>query len=181
MAAGTADAGATDLGAAGAHPIQGLMQTAMASLQTMVDVNTVVGDAVETRDGTVIVPVSQVSFGFAAGGGEYGAANRRGAEPDALPFGGGSGAGVSVRPVGFLVCQQGSLRLLPVDQRASVERLLDMAPDLLDRLLGALGARGAAPQGPSGGAGQPSHVNGEPSPEAVIEAVAPVSGHGAPG
>lgn len=182
MASGTADGGTADLGAAGAHPIQGLMQTAMASLQTMVDVNTVVGDAVETRDGTVIVPVSQVSFGFAAGGGEYGAANRRGAEPDALPFGGGSGAGVSVRPVGFLVCQQGSVRLLPVDQRASLERLLDMAPDLLDRLLGAMGAKGAAaPQGPSGGAGQPSYVHGEPSPEAVIEAVAPVGGHGALG
>lgn len=112
------------------------MQAAMQSLQAMVDVNTVVGDAVETKGGAVIVPVSQVSFGFAAGGGEYGSERQAGAP---LPFGGGSGAGVSVRPVGFLVVQQGSVRLLPVDQRAAVERLLDVAPELLDRLLTALG------------------------------------------
>ena len=121
---------------AGAHPIEGLMHTAMASLRSMVDVNTVVGDAVETKDGTVIVPVAQVSLGFAAGGGEYGDAAGRRAD-DLLPFGGGSGAGVSVRPVGFLVVHQGSVRLLPVDQRASLERLLDLAPEVLDRLLAA--------------------------------------------
>gem|GEM_PF-429878 len=135
----TADAG--DAGAVGAHPIQGLMQTAMQSLQGMVDVNTVVGDAVETKDGTVIVPVSQVSFGFAAGGGEYGVARRSGTDA-AIPFGGGSGAGVSVRPVGFLVVHQGSVRLLPVDQRASLERLFDLAPELLDKILSALGRPG---------------------------------------
>ena len=123
----------------GAHPIEGLMRTAMQSLQGMIDVNTVVGDAVETREGTVIVPVSQVSFGFVAGGGEYGAL-KRGEDPR-LPFGGGSGAGVSVRPVAFLVVQRGSVRLLPVDQRASLERLLDLAPELLDRILGTTEAR----------------------------------------
>ena len=119
------------------------MRTAMQSLEGMVDVNTVVGDAVETRDGTVIVPVSQVSFGFVAGGGEYGTA-RRGGEPP-LPFGGGSGAGVSVRPVAFLIVQTGSVRLLPVDQRASLERLLDLAPELLDRILGAPEPKHPAP------------------------------------
>ena len=115
------------------------MRTAMQSLEGMIDVNTVVGDAVETREGTVIVPVSQVSFGFVAGGGEYGVA-KRGDEPG-LPFGGGSGAGVSVRPIAFLVVQRGSVRLLPVDQRASLERLLDLAPELLDRILGTTEAR----------------------------------------
>jgi len=141
MQATEADGAATVNG----HPIQGLMQTAMQSLQGMVDVNTVVGDAVETKDGTVIVPVSQVSFGFAAGGGEYGSARRAGTDA-AIPFGGGSGAGVSVRPMGFLVVHQGSVRLLPVDQRASLERLFDLAPEILDRLLAALGRpeRGAA-------------------------------------
>ena len=127
--------------AVGAHPIQGLMRTAMQSLQKMVDVNTVVGDAVETKDGTVIVPVSQVSFGFAAGGGEYGVA-RRSATDATIPFGGGSGAGVTVKPVAFLVVQQGAVRLLPVDQQASIERLLDLAPEIIDKILSAF----AAPQ-----------------------------------
>ncbi len=130
---------AEDDAGAGAHPIQGLMRTAMQSLQKMVDVNTVVGDAVETKDGTVIVPVSQVSFGFAAGGGEYGVA-RRSATDASIPFGGGSGAGVSVRPVAFLVVQHGAVRLLPVDQQASIERLLDLAPEIIDKVLSAFTA-----------------------------------------
>ncbi len=70
------------------HPIEGLMQTAMESLKTMVDVNTILGDPVETPDGAVIVPVSRVSFGFAAGGGEFVAANKSGKEEGAPPFGG---------------------------------------------------------------------------------------------
>lgn len=80
------------------HPIQGLMKTAMESIKEMVDVNTVIGDAVEAPDGSVIIPVSRVGLGFAAGGSEFG--DNRESE---LPFGGGSGAGVSVQPVGFLV------------------------------------------------------------------------------
>jgi sporulation protein YtfJ len=123
-------------GAVSDHPIQGLMKTAMESIKGMVDVTTVVGEAVETKDGTVIVPVSAVSFGFAAGGAEYGRAEgkRTGDEAASLPFGGGSGAGVSVRPVGFLVVSRQSVRLLPVDERAVLERLVDLAPEVLERL-----------------------------------------------
>lgn len=155
----------------GSHPIQALMQTAMQSLQGMVDVNTVVGDAVETKDGTVIVPVSQVSFGFAAGGGEYGASRRAGTE-GAIPFGGGSGAGVSVRPVGFLVVHQGSVRLLPVDQRASLERLFDLAPEILDRILEAVGRRASPPGHPAADPGVPTPPDGITAPEAVPVATA---------
>lgn len=115
------------------HPIQGLMKTAMESIKDMVDVNTVVGDAVEAKDGTVIVPVSRVSFGFAAGGGEYSAS-----EPDAdsqsMPFGGGSGAGVTVQPVAFLVVGQDGVRLLPVTEQALYDRLIDLAPTVLEQL-----------------------------------------------
>ena len=53
------------------HPIQGLMETAMENIKAMVDVNTIVGDAVETPDGTVILPISKVGFGFAAGGSDF--------------------------------------------------------------------------------------------------------------
>lgn len=120
------------------HPIQGLMQTAMESIKQMVDVNTVVGDAVQTGDGGVIIPVSRVSFGFAAGGGEYGA---KGAASDA-PFGGGSGAGVSVQPVAFLVVHGGDVRLLPVDGNTALERLLDLTPDIIDEVAGMFGRNG---------------------------------------
>ncbi|MEW6031347.1 MAG: GerW family sporulation protein [Bacillota bacterium] len=123
------------------HPIQGLMKTAMESIRDMVDVNTIVGDPVEAQDGSVIMPVSRVSFGFAAGGAEYGSGGRRSPEKAGesggayqLPFGGGSGAGVTIRPVGFLVVGQGQVRMLPVDGKAYYDRLIDLMPQVLQEL-----------------------------------------------
>ncbi len=126
----------------GNHPIEALMKTAMESIQQMVDVNTIVGDAVETPDGSVIIPISRVACGFAAGGSEFpppeghkeDLANVPGKEASALPFGGGSGAGVSVQPVGFLVVGNGQVRLLPVDSNAVVERIVDVVPDIFDKV-----------------------------------------------
>lgn len=117
------------------HPIEGLMQTAMESLKAMVDVNTILGDPVETPDGAVIVPVSRVSFGFAAGGSEFAPANAKVSE-EGHPFGGGSGAGIALNPVAFLVVGRESVRLLPVNQSAIYDRLIDAVPQLLDRLQG---------------------------------------------
>jgi len=112
------------------------MKTAMASIKEMVDVNTIVGDPVETPDGMVIIPVSRVACGFAAGGGEFELVgdNKDGGEETAPGFGGGSGGAVSVKPIGFLVVGNGQVRLLPVDGNAVVERLIDVAPQLLSQI-----------------------------------------------
>ncbi len=113
------------------HPIEGLMKTAMQAIKEMVDVNTVVGDAVETNDGTVIIPVSQVACGFAAGGGEYEMHSQRVQE---LPFAGGSGAGVSVKPVGFLVVRMNDVRLISVSGNQLAERIVDTVPQVMDKV-----------------------------------------------
>jgi len=113
------------------HPIEGLMKTAMEAIKQMVDVNTVVGDAVETNDGSVIIPISQVACGFAAGGGEYGIIN--GSARHDLPFGGGAGAGVSVKPVGFLVVRMNEVRLISASANQLAERVVDTLPGLLDK------------------------------------------------
>jgi len=112
------------------------MKTAMESIKEMVDVNTVVGDPVETPDGTVIIPVSRVACGFGAGGGEFESQSQAqdGGEEASPFFGGGSGGGVSVQPVGFLVVGNGQIRLLPVDSNVIYDRLLDVAPQLLTQL-----------------------------------------------
>ena len=126
----------------GNHPIESLMKTAMESIQQIVDVNTIVGDPVETHDGSVIIPISRVTCGFAAGGSEFAPAEdnkenvNTGGQAAALPFGGGAGAGVSVQPVAFLVVGNGSIRLLPVDSNVVVDRLIDTVPDLLDKVAG---------------------------------------------
>lgn len=116
------------------HPIQGLMKTAMESIKDMVDVNTIVGDAVETADGTVIIPISRVTFGFAAGG-----TNSEPEEKEGLQtvdsFGGGSGAGVSVKPVGFLVCSPiNGVRFMPVEGNLVYERIMDLVPKVLSTI-----------------------------------------------
>lgn len=119
------------------HPIEGLMKTAMESIKEMVDVNTVVGDPVETPDGSVIIPISRVACGFAAGGGDYqaGTNGKKDGETPAPPFAGGSGAGVSVQPMGFLVVGNGQIRLMPVDDNhALFDRLIDVAPQMMNQV-----------------------------------------------
>jgi sporulation protein YtfJ len=138
MLAGPAWKATATGGAAVDHPIRGLVESALGAIQQMVDVNTVVGEAVQTGDGGVIIPVSRVSFGFVAGGGEYGGRP----SADGAPFGGGSGAGVSVRPVAFLVVHGQDVRLLPVEGNTALERLLDLTPELLEEVAGLWG-RGA--------------------------------------
>ncbi|MDA8193299.1 MAG: GerW family sporulation protein [Thermaerobacter sp.] len=120
------------------HPIEGLMKTAMESIKGMIDVNTVVGQAVKTPDGHTIIPVSRVSFGFAAGGGEYWS---RADNAAGHPFGGGSGAGVTVHPVGFLVVQGESVRLLSTDRGDIWESLANNIPQLMDHVQGLFASR----------------------------------------
>ncbi|HCF50907.1 MAG TPA: sporulation protein YtfJ [Syntrophomonas sp.] len=114
------------------HPIEGLMKTAMQSIKEMVDVNTVVGDAVEANDGSVIIPISQVACGFAAGGGDY--ETQGGQQQSEKPFAGGSGAGVSVKPIGFLVVRSNDVRLLSTSGNHVAERALDLMPQFVDKI-----------------------------------------------
>ena len=118
------------------HPIEKLMDTAMTNIKGMVDVNTIVGDPVETPDGSVIIPISKVSFGFAAGGGEINSVENasKGKADAPSPFAGGSGAGVMLNPMAFLVVSKDQVRLLPVANNAVAERLINIAPELLKEI-----------------------------------------------
>ena len=123
------------------HPIEGLMTTAMNSIQDMIDVNTIIGEPIETSNNIVIIPISKVSFGFAAGGSEFKGETvdeyrKREKEEEVqyrLPFGGGLGAGVTINPIAFLVIQGESVKLMPVNYSSSIDKLLDYIPDLLDK------------------------------------------------
>lgn len=124
------------------HPIEGLMNTAMNNLKDMIDVNTIIGESIETVNGTVIIPISKVCFGFAAGGSEFNASTleetkRKGGEEEtkhALPFGGGSGAGVKIVPVGFLVITESGAKMLPVDHCSAIDKLLDYVPEVIEKI-----------------------------------------------
>lgn len=114
------------------HPIGNLMQTTLENIKDMVDVNTVVGEPIAAGNGATVIPISKVSFGFVAGGGEYDTPRQPG--PESLPFAGGSGAGVSVQPVGFLVVEQGGVKLLPAQHTTAWERAVSCAPELLENV-----------------------------------------------
>ena len=118
------------------HPIDNMMQTTMESIRGMVDVNTVVGAPVMDQKGTTIIPISKVSFGFVAGGGEYAVEDgkQKPVPTDIFPFAGGTGAGVSVQPVGFLVVGDGTVKMLPAQTNGAMERVVELLPQLLEDL-----------------------------------------------
>jgi sporulation protein YtfJ len=151
------------------HPIEGLMKVAMENIKEMVDVNTIVGDPVETPDGSVIMPISKVGFGFAAGGSEF--VTQTDVKMDgstipkqdgmnaqvALPFGGGSGGGVSITPIAFLVVGSAGVKVVPLDNQTHIfERLIDSAPQVVEKIqsmlkgMGMGGTTGSTPAAPSG-------------------------------
>ncbi len=123
------------------HPIEGLRVTAMNSIQDMIDVNTIIGEPIETSNNIIIIPISKVSFGFAAGGSEfkgetvdeYTKKDKEEAIQYRLPFGGGSGAGVSINPIAFLVIQPNNVKLIPVNHSSSLDKLLDYMPDFMEK------------------------------------------------
>ncbi|WP_339228397.1 GerW family sporulation protein [Oceanobacillus sp. FSL K6-2867] len=118
------------------HPIQGLMTTAMENLQKMVEVNTIIGDPVKSLDGSLIIPVSKVGFGFAAGGSEFSPSQSDGGDSEAtLPFGGGSGGGVSITPVAFLIVNENGIKMVHMDQHIQLyEKMIDFAPQVVDKV-----------------------------------------------
>ena len=123
------------------HPIEGLMKTAMNSIQDMVDVNTIIGEPIETSNGMVIIPISKVCFGFAAGGSEFSGETideykKKDKEEEVqyrLPFGGGSGAGVSINPVAFVVVTMDSIKVMPIEHTSAIDKLMDYVPDLMQK------------------------------------------------
>ncbi|MDP4133533.1 MAG: GerW family sporulation protein [Bacillota bacterium] len=122
-----------------AHPIQGLIEASMRSIKEMVDVNTIIGDSVQTPDGTTIIPISKVTFGFGAGGSNIPVRGTAVSGEDS-PFGGGSGAGVSIRPVGFLVVGLNQIKMLPVEsgEPTSIDKLFEYVPKIIDKINGVI-------------------------------------------
>lgn len=114
------------------HPIGSLMDTTMEKIKEMIDVNTIIGEPITSPDGTLIIPVSKVSYGFAAGGSDLPTKKEN---KDC--FGGGSGAGVTIQPVAFLTVYQGDVRLVSVDrEEGTADKLVNMIPDVLKKVKG---------------------------------------------
>ncbi|MFA5676482.1 MAG: GerW family sporulation protein [Christensenellales bacterium] len=119
------------------HPIENIMQTAMSEIKEMVDVNTVIGDPVISTNGSTVIPISRVCFGFVAGGGEYGEATGD-AQQAKFPFSGGAGSGVSINPIGFLVVDEEHVELLSVSGKTLLEHVIESVPQFIVEIKDAL-------------------------------------------
>ena len=123
------------------HPIEGLMLTAMDSIRDMIDVYTIIGEPMQIKENVSIIPISKVCFGFAAGGSEFKGESiedykKKENEENISyrnPFGGGSGAGVSIKPVAFLIVQGDNVKLLPVEHNCTIDRILDYMPEICEK------------------------------------------------
>ena len=106
--------------------INDAMNLTMEKLRNMVDVNTVVGNPITTPDGTTLIPVSKVTFGFASGG----------TDGQNVRFGAGSGAGVTIVPLAFLVVNHGNVRMIYVEPPANgtLDKALDLVPGLVENI-----------------------------------------------
>ncbi len=118
-----------------------MLESTIQKIREMVDVNSVIGQPIQTPDGVTIIPVSKVSVGFGGGGSDF-SKTKTGEEP---PFGGGVGGGVKVTPLCFLIVKDGSVRMMPVPEPASstADRIVEMMPDTLEKLTAFLDAKKA--------------------------------------
>ena len=125
------------------HPLSDMIGASMSKIREMIDVNTVIGDAITTPDGVTIIPVTKVSIGYGSGGSDFATKNYPAGRDNA--FGGGAGAGVTITPVAFLVIRGESVRMLPIAEPAStsVDRLIELLPDILDKADAFLASRKA--------------------------------------
>ncbi len=111
------------------HPIEGMMDVTMEKIKSMVDANTIIGNPINLADGTLVLPISKVTFGFASGGSDFPSKTTK------ELFGGGSGAGVTIQPVGFLVAKDGNVHVTQLaDTSNNIDRALSLVPELVDKL-----------------------------------------------
>ena len=112
-------------------PVQEIMAASLEKIRDLVDSNTVIGSPIHTQDGTTILPISKISFGFVSGGTDFATKTQKDL------FGGAASAGGSVTPVGFLVIKEGSVKLMQLAEGgATVDRLIKMMPEVIDRIEG---------------------------------------------
>ncbi len=113
------------------NAIEGVIGVSMEKIREMVDVNTIIGDPVTAPNGTTIIPVSKVSFGFASGGSDL-------PTQAAEKFAGGAGAGVTIKPQAFIVIKtDGDVELLELGGKSSpVEGIVDAIPNVIDKIKG---------------------------------------------
>lgn len=113
-----------------AEHLEGLMSTSMEKIRELVDVNTIIGEPLTAPDGTIIIPISKVSFGFVSGGSDIPS------QVSKEVFAGGSGAGISIKPQAFIIIKRdGDVKMLELGSKDSpVDTLIEGVPGIISKV-----------------------------------------------
>ena len=111
------------------NKIKDVMNTAMENLKPLIDTNVIIGDVIK-GDGVDVIPITKVTLGFVTGGGEYYSELKDIRRDTEYPFSGGSGGGVSIHPIGFLVITKSSVEFVKIDAKSVVEKLIEAIPEV---------------------------------------------------
>ena len=112
-------------------PLSDMMDHTIDKIKSIAESNTVIGTPFESKDGTLIFPLTKVSLGFVTGGGEYGSDSKNFKDSNAFPFAGGTGAGVTMQPVGLLKLSGDDCKLIYVDEKSPIEKFISTIPDIV--------------------------------------------------
>ena len=111
------------------NKIEEVMTSAMNNLRSLVDIDVVVGKPISSSESMTIIPLTKVTMGFVSGGGEYNADLREKRDVE-YPFSGGSGGGMSIKPIGFLVIKNQEIELIKIDAKTAIEKLIETVPEV---------------------------------------------------
>ncbi len=111
------------------NKIEEVMTSAMNNLRSLVDIDVVVGKPISSSESMTIIPLTKVTMGFVSGGGEYNADLREKRDAE-YPFSGGSGGGMSIKPIGFLVIRNQEIELVKIDAKSAIEKLIETVPEV---------------------------------------------------
>lgn len=111
--------------------VENIMGITIDKIKAMVDVDTIIGEPINASNGSTIIPVSKVSYGFGSGGSDF--SNKK--SDDKNMFGGGGGAGITITPIAFLVVNGDDVKLLQIESfTGALDRIIAMAPDLVGKV-----------------------------------------------
>lgn len=113
--------------------IESLIEGTLKNLHNMVETSTIVGESVKTPDGSTIIPISKVSVGYVVGGGEYADVSRH-KKTEGFPLAGGSGGGVSITPVGFLISNDNEVKFIDIENKTAYQSILKLFNVVVDKI-----------------------------------------------
>jgi len=115
------------------RPVERVMDNAFSKMRNLIDADVIIGTPIMMADGASIIPINRVTMGFLTGGGEYSDATK--GTNHAYPFAGGSGAGLTISPISFLVSNGQDVKMINVNEKEPFDKLLGLIPETIGKAI----------------------------------------------